>query len=61
VGVLLLHGGQSLTNHLDYLSLHQKHQLYCHWGRWWQLLLRRLILRCLLLLLSTPPSSTLVV
>jgi hypothetical protein len=56
-GLLLLHDGQSLTNHLDYLSLHQKHLLYCHRGWWWQLLLRCLILRCLLLLLSMPPSS----
>jgi hypothetical protein len=53
----LLHGGQSLTNRLDYLSLHQKHLLYCHRGRGCQLLLRCLILWCLLLLLITPPSS----
>jgi hypothetical protein len=57
----LLHGGQSLTNRLDCLSLHQKHLLYCQRGRWWQLLLRCLILRCVLLLLRMPPSSAPVV
>jgi hypothetical protein len=55
--LLLLHSGQSLTNSLDCLSLHQEHLLYCHREWWWQLLLRCLILRCWLLLLSTPSSS----
>jgi hypothetical protein len=55
-GLLLLHGGWSLTNSLDCLSLHQKHLLYCHRVRWGEMLLRCLILWCLLLLLSTPPS-----
>jgi hypothetical protein len=59
--MLLLHSGQSLTNGLDCLSLHQEHLLYCHRGRWWKLLPGCLILRCCLLLLSTPSSSTLVV
>jgi hypothetical protein len=36
----LLHGCQSLTNHLDCLSLRQKLLLYYHWRWWWQLLLR---------------------
>jgi hypothetical protein len=55
--LLLLDGGQSLTNGLNYLSLHQEHLLYHHRGRWLQLLLGCLILRCCLLLLSTPSSS----
>jgi hypothetical protein len=55
--LLLLHSGQSLTNSLDYLSLHQEHLLYRHRGWWWQLLLGCLTLRCLLLLLSMPSSS----
>jgi hypothetical protein len=59
--LLLLHSGQSLTNGLDYLSLHQEHLLYRHRGRWWQLLLGCLILWCCLLLLSTPSSSAPVV
>jgi hypothetical protein len=59
--LLLLHSGQSLTNSLDCLSLHQEHLLYCHWARWGQLLLWCLILRCWLLLLSTPSSSVPVV
>jgi hypothetical protein len=59
--MLLLHSGQSLTNSLDCLSLHQEHLLYCHRGWGWQLLLGCLILRCWLLLLSTPSSSTPVV
>jgi hypothetical protein len=58
---MMLHSGQSLTNGLDCLSLHQEHLLYRHWGRWGQLLLGCLILRCCLLLLSTPSSSVLVV
>jgi hypothetical protein len=44
--MLLLHSGQSLTNGLNCLSLHQEHLLYRHRGRWWQLLLGCLILRC---------------
>jgi hypothetical protein len=32
--LLLLHSGQSLTNGLDYLSLHQEHLLYRHRGSW---------------------------
>jgi hypothetical protein len=59
--LLLLHSGQSLTNRLDYLSMHQEHMLYCHQGWWWQLLLWCLILRCWLLLLSMPSSSAPVV
>jgi hypothetical protein len=55
--LLLLDGGQSLTNGLNYLSLHQEHLLYLHRGRWWLLLPRCLILWCCLLLLSTPSSS----
>jgi hypothetical protein len=55
--LLLLYSGPSLTNGLNFLSLHQEHLLYCHRGRWWQLLLGCLILRCCLLLLSTPSSS----
>jgi hypothetical protein len=51
----LLHGCQGLTNRLDYLSLHQKHLLDCHWGWWWQLLLGCFILWCLLLLLARLP------
>jgi hypothetical protein len=57
---LLLNGGQSLTNGLNCLSLHQEHLLDGHWGRWWQLLL----LGCLILrgsMLSTPSSSAPVV
>jgi hypothetical protein len=34
-----LHGCQGLTNCLNYLGLHEKNLLYCHWGWWWQLLL----------------------
>jgi hypothetical protein len=55
--MLLLHSGQSLTNGLNCLSLHQEHLLYRHRGRWWQLLPGCLILRCCLLLLSTRSSS----
>jgi hypothetical protein len=55
--LLLLNGGQSLTNGLNCLSLHQEHLLYRHRGRWWQLLPGCLVLRCCLLLLSTPSSS----
>jgi hypothetical protein len=57
--LLLLNGGQSLTNGLDYLSLHQEHLLDGHRGRGRQLLLLGylLLLSCLLLL-STPSSST---
>jgi hypothetical protein len=32
--LLLLNGGQSLTNGLNYLSLHQEHLIYGHRGRW---------------------------
>jgi hypothetical protein len=59
--LLLLHSGQSMTNGLDCLSLHQEHLLYRHRGRWWQLLLGCLILQCCLLLLRTPSSSAPVV
>jgi hypothetical protein len=56
--LLLLNGGQSLTDGLDYLSLHQKHLLDGHRERGWQLLLLGyLILLSGLLLLSTPSSS----
>jgi hypothetical protein len=56
--LLLLNGGQSLTNGLNYLSLHQKHLLDRHRGRGRQvLLLGCLILLSCLLLLSTPSSS----
>jgi hypothetical protein len=55
---LLLNGGQSLTNGLNCLSLHQKHLLDGHRGRGRQvLLLGHLILQSCLLLLSTPSSS----
>jgi hypothetical protein len=55
---LLLNDGQSLTDGLNFLSLHQEHLLDGHRGWWWQLLLLGcLILRCCLLLLSTPSSS----
>jgi hypothetical protein len=56
--LLLLNGGQSLTDGLNCLSLNQEHLLDGHRGRWWQLLLGYLILRDCLLLLSTPSSST---
>jgi hypothetical protein len=59
--LLLLYSGQSLTNGLDCLSLHQEHLLYYHRGRWWQLLPGCLIMRCWLLQLSTPSSSAPVV
>jgi hypothetical protein len=59
--LLLLNGGQSLTNGLNCLSLHQEHLLDGHRGWWWQLLTRCLILRSCLLLLSTPSSSAPVV
>jgi hypothetical protein len=59
--LMLLHSGQSLTNGLNCLSLHQEHLLYRHQERWGKLLLGCLILRCCLLLLSTPSSSTPVV
>jgi hypothetical protein len=57
--LLLLNGGQSLTDGLDCLSLHQEHLLDRHRGRGQQLLLLGyLILLSCLLLLSTPSSST---
>jgi hypothetical protein len=57
--MLLLNGGQSLTNGLNCLSLHHEHLLDRHRGRGWQLLLLGcLILLSCLLLLSTPSSST---
>jgi hypothetical protein len=59
--LVLLNGGQSLTDGLNCLSLHWEHLLYRHRGRWWQLLLGCLTLRCYLLLLSMPSSSALVV
>jgi hypothetical protein len=56
--LLLLNGGQSLTNDLNCLSLHQEHLLDCHRGWGWQLLLLGcLILLSWPLLLSTPSSS----
>jgi hypothetical protein len=57
--LLLLNGGQSLTDGLNCLSLHQEHLLDRHRGRGRQLLLLGcLILLSCLLLLSTPSSST---
>jgi hypothetical protein len=57
--LLLLDGGQGLTDGLDCLSLHQEHLLDGPRGRGWQLLLLGcLILRGYMLLLSTPFSST---
>jgi hypothetical protein len=60
--LLLLNGGQSLTDGLDCLSLHQEHLLDGHrgWGRQ-LLLLGYLFLLSGLLLLSTPSSSAPVV
>jgi hypothetical protein len=59
--LLLLNGGQSLTNGLNCLGLHQEHLLDGHQGRGWQLLLLRyLLLLSGLLLLSTPSSSAFV-
>jgi hypothetical protein len=56
--LLLLNGGQSLTNGLDCLSLHQEHLLDGHRGQGRQvLLLGYLILLSWPLLLSTPSSS----
>jgi hypothetical protein len=56
--LLLLNGGQSLTDGLNFLSLHEEHLLDGHRGRGWQLLLLGcLILRGCLLLLNTPSSS----
>jgi hypothetical protein len=56
--LLLLNGGQSLTNGLNCLSLHQEHLLDGHRGQGRQLLLLGyLILLSGLLLLSTPSSS----
>jgi hypothetical protein len=53
--LLLLNGGQSLTDGLNCLSLHQEHLLDRHRGRGWQLLLLGcLILLSWPLLLSTP-------
>jgi hypothetical protein len=56
--LLLLNGGQSLTDGLDCLSLHQEHLFDGHrgWGRQ-LLLLGYLILLSWPLLLSTPSSS----
>jgi hypothetical protein len=56
--LLLLNGGQSLTDGLNCLSLHQEHLFDHHRGWGWQLLLLgRLILWGSLLLLSMPSSS----
>jgi hypothetical protein len=56
--LLLLNGGQSLTDGLNCLSLHQEHLLDGHRGRGQQLLLLGyLFLLSGLLLLSTPSSS----
>jgi hypothetical protein len=59
--LLLLNGGQSLTNGSNRLSLHQEHLLDGHRGRGWQLLTGCLFLRGCQLLLSTPSSSAPVV
>jgi hypothetical protein len=60
--LLLLNGGQSLTDGLNCLSLYKEHLLDGHRGRGWQLLLLGcLILRGCLLLLSKPSSSAPVV
>jgi hypothetical protein len=59
--LLLLHSGQSLTNGLNCLSLHQEHLIYHHRGQGWRQLLGCLILRCWLLLLSMTSSFTPVV
>jgi hypothetical protein len=59
--LLLLNGSQSLTDGLNFLSLHPEHLLDRHRGRGWQLLLLGcLILLSWPLLLSTPSSSALV-
>jgi hypothetical protein len=56
--LLLLNGGQSLTDGLNCLSLHQKHLLDRHRGRGRQvLLLGHLFLLSGSLLLSKPSSS----
>src|SRR6187455_1342615 len=56
--LLLLNGGQSLTDGLNCLSLNQKHLLDGHRGRGRQvLLLGHLLLLTGSLLLSTPSSS----
>jgi hypothetical protein len=56
--LLLPNGGQSLTDGLNCLSLHQEHLLDHYRGWWWQLLLLGcLILLSWSLLLSTPSSS----
>jgi hypothetical protein len=56
--LLLLNGGQILTDGLNCLSLHQEHLLDGHRGRGRQLLLLGcLFLLSCLLLLSTPSSS----
>jgi hypothetical protein len=56
--LLLLNSGQSLTDGLNCLSLHQEHLLDGHRGQGRQLLLlRHLILLSDLLLLSMPSSS----
>jgi hypothetical protein len=56
--LLLVNGGQSLTNGLNCLGLHQEHLLDGHRGRGRQLLLLRyLFLLSDMLLLSTPSSS----
>jgi hypothetical protein len=56
--LLLLNGGQSLTDGLNCLSQHQEHLLDGHRGQGRQLLLLGyLILLSCLLLLSTPSSS----
>jgi hypothetical protein len=56
--LLLLNGSQSLTDGLNYLSLHEEHLLDGHQGQGWQLLLLGcLILWGYLLLLSMPSSS----
>jgi hypothetical protein len=56
--LLLLNSSQSLTDGLNYLSLHHEHLLDGHQGRGWQLLLLGwLILLSWPLRLSTPSSS----
>jgi hypothetical protein len=56
--LLLLNGGQSLTDGLNCLGLHQKQLLDGHRGRGWQMLLMGyLFLLSGLLLMSKPSSS----
>jgi hypothetical protein len=56
--LLLLNGGQSLTDGLNCLSLHQERLLDGHrgWGRQLLLLGYLILLSCLLLLVMEPPK-----